>query len=114
MTRKNVDRTSMRELNRKLKTAQQRLANRQADTDSQRLLHELEIHQIELEMQNVELRDSQQCLEESRSQYVDLYDFAPVGYCTINLKGYIQEINLTAAALFEKPRKHLIGTPFQV
>ena len=94
--------------------AQQRLRARLSDTDSQRLLHELEVHQIELEMQNLELQESQERLEESRSRYVDLYDFAPVGYCTLNLKGLIQEINLTAAALLEKPREYLIGKPFYV
>src|SRR5262249_12610768 len=112
MTRKSVDTVSKRELDRKLKAAQQRLRARLSDTDSQRLFHELEVHQIELEMQNLELQESQERLEESRSRYVDLYDFAPVGYCTLNLKGLIQEINLTAATLLEKPREYLIGKPF--
>src|SRR5262245_49148004 len=114
MTRRSVNKVSKPELDRKLKAAQQRLAARPGDTDSQRLFHELEVHQIELEMQNQALRESQERLEESRSRYVDLYDFAPVGYCTINLKGVIQEINLTAAALLEKPREYLIGKPFYV
>src|SRR5262249_2165852 len=109
MTRKSVDKISKRELDWKLKTAQQRLTAGLHDTDSQRLLHELEIHQIELEMQNVELQESQQRLEESRSRYVDLYDFAPVGYCSLNLKGLILEVNLTATALLQRPREHLIG-----
>ena len=52
--------------------------------EATRLIHELRVHQIELEMQNEELRLSEARLEESRSRYADLYDFAPVGYLTLD------------------------------
>ncbi len=60
------------------------------------MLHELRVHQAELEMQNEELRRSQAELDAARERYFDLYDMAPVGYCTIDEKGYFQETNLTA------------------
>ncbi len=63
-------------------------------TDILTLIHELQVHQIELEMQNEELRKSQSALEESRNKYSDLYDFAPVGYFSFNENGLILEVKL--------------------
>ena len=76
------------------------------------LLHELQSHQIELEMQNRELREVQERLEEARDRYADLYDFAPMGYLTLEETGRILEINLTGAALLGDERANLIGKPF--
>ena len=76
------------------------------------LLHELEVHQIELEMQNQELREAQQQLEKARDEYCDLFDFAPVGYLILNEKGVINNINLTACHLFGIDRLHIKGKPF--
>lgn len=76
------------------------------------VLHDLFVHQVELEMQNRELRDAQQQLESSRARYADLYDFAPVGYLTIDASERIQEINLTGAALLGRNRADIIGKPF--
>ncbi len=78
----------------------------------QRLVHELQVHQIELELQNEELRRAQVELEDSRQKYVDLYDFAPVGYFTFDTKGLIVEVNLAGADHVGIDRRHLIGRGF--
>ncbi len=80
--------------------------------DTQQLIHELQVHQIELEAQNNELRVKQAEIEEIRNQYVNLYDFAPVGYFTFDQKGRIVEVNLTGANLLGVRRARLIGMPF--
>lgn len=76
------------------------------------LLHELQVHQIELEMQNEELRESHIALDIIRTRYFDLYDLAPVGYLTLNEYGLIQQANLTVASLFGITRSTLINQPF--
>ena len=79
---------------------------------AEELLHELQVYQIELEMQNETLRQSQIILEESRDRYVDFYDFAPTGYLTLSREGLIIEINLTGAVLLGKARKKLANRRF--
>ncbi len=77
----------------------------------QRLVHELQVHQIELEMQNEELRMGQAQLNESLAKYSDLYDFAPIGYVALNKDGLILEANLTFATQLGIERERLIDTP---
>jgi PAS domain S-box-containing protein len=79
--------------------------------DAERILHELRVHQIELEMQNEELRHAQQELDAARERYFDLYDLAPVGYFTLSGKGLILEPNLTLTILLGVARGGLVAQP---
>ncbi|MBU3949553.1 MAG: sigma 54-interacting transcriptional regulator [Proteobacteria bacterium] len=84
----------------------------QTNETAQKLLHKLEVHQIELEMQNTELRRVQEELELSRDKYSELYDFAPVGYFTFDTRGLILEANLTGCQLLGIERQLLVNKPF--
>ncbi|MBT8367429.1 MAG: PAS domain-containing protein, partial [Deltaproteobacteria bacterium] len=100
------------------KQAEERLRDKAGDVsgkdlaDAQKLIQELEVHQIELEMQYDELRSTQIKLVESRDQYHELYDFAPVGYFTLDEKALIRQVNLTGADLLGVHRIKLIDTKF--
>jgi diguanylate cyclase (GGDEF)-like protein/PAS domain S-box-containing protein len=76
------------------------------------MVHELQVHQVELEMQNDQLRAGQIEIEASRQRYFDLYDMSPLGYCTLDEAGIIIEINLTLANLLGIPRSQLLKKPF--
>jgi PAS domain S-box-containing protein len=76
--------------------------------DIQRVVHELQVHQVELEMQNLELRGARDRMETLAEKYTDLYDFAPVGYFSIDATGRILEANLSAAALLGVERSRLL------
>lgn len=77
--------------------------------EARRLLHELEVHQIELEMQNAELSQTRDELEKALANYTDLYDFAPVGYFTLDHKGVVNAVNLAGATILGVERSQLIG-----
>jgi PAS domain S-box-containing protein len=79
--------------------------------DVHKLVHDLQTHQIELELQNEELRRIQEELVESRDKYSDLYDCAPVGYLTIGEKGLILEANLTVTEMLGVERARLLNQP---
>ena len=80
----------------------------QTEADTRRLLHELQVHQIELEMQNAELHRARLEIETSLDKYTELYDFAPVGYFSIDQQGLIQEVNLTGASMLGAVRARLL------
>ncbi len=91
------------------------LSDKMSYQDTQRLVHELQVHQIELELQNEELLSVTEDLEASRDRYADLYHLFPVGYCTLDENWLILEANPAAATLLDTPQKQLRGqalTPF--
>lgn len=97
--------------------AEKRLRDRDAELaympkDINELIHELEVYQIELEMQNEELRRVQMKLIESQNQFHELYEIAPLGYFTLDEKALIRQVNLTGADLLGLPRSKLINTKF--
>jgi PAS domain S-box-containing protein len=82
------------------------------EEDSRAVLQQLALHEVELEAQNTELREAYAALDASRARYLELYDRAPVGYCTLDATGRIAELNLTAAALLGEPRDALLNRKF--
>ena len=91
------------------KNQKSKAGNPESTMDTQRLLHELQVHQVELEMQNSELQESRDRMEVLLEKYTDLYDFAPVGYLSLNEQGQILEVNLNGAALLGVGRSSLIN-----
>ncbi len=92
-----------------------------SDTDMLKLIHELEVHQIELEMQNDELllaqkhaEDEKQIAEAATEKYTELYDFAPTGYFTLSKEGKIIELNLQGSRMLGDYRQSLIGYMFSI
>lgn len=84
------------------------------ETDVKKLLHELQVHQIELEMQNEELRLANETAETALKKYTTLYDFAPMGYYTLDVDGRIVELNFTGAELLGDKHFSLIDSNFKV
>jgi hypothetical protein len=99
--------------------AEQRLRERRPDDvrrsarDLDRLVHELEVHQVELELQNEELLRSREEIEGAAREYAELYDFAPVGFFTLDDEGTIQRTNITGATLLGVERSQLVGGRFE-
>lgn len=98
----------------KLVEKSKRTGNPILETDVKRLLHELQVHQIELEMQNDELRRANEIAETALRKFTLLYDFAPFGYYTLNHDGNILDLNFTGAEILGEKRFSLINTNFKL
>ncbi len=83
-----------------------------SQTELLNLIHELEVHQIELELQNEELMKARSSAQEVAEKYLELYDFAPIGYLTLSKEGEILEINLAASQMLGKDRINLRNNQF--
>jgi PAS domain-containing protein len=94
--------------------AEGRLKNQRPETENPRLFHELQVHQIELEMQNEELRNSQAEVEKLKDRYYDFYDFSPVGFVSLEQSGTIIQINLAGARLLGSERARLAGSRLEL
>jgi PAS domain S-box-containing protein len=119
MARRETTRPSQADLVALRRLAEERVAQTKARAasprggeDVQRLLHELEVHQIELEMQNEELRASRLEVELTVARYTELYDFAPIGYVQLARDGSVCSMNLAAASLLGIERRTAQGLPF--
>ena len=86
-------------------------SGQQSQADTEPVFHELQVHQVELEMQNAELQEARHRTETLLEKYTDLYDFAPTGYFSLDEQGRIVEANLTGAALLGVERSRLINRP---
>ena len=98
------------EVQLQVKTAKLHLPRTNEET--QRLVHELEVHKIELELQNAELLQDRDEMEKALDKYADLFDFAPIGYFTLGRDGAISAVNLAGAGLLDIERPHLLGQRF--
>jgi len=105
-------RLSKRQLSQRLDTLLGKSTSELDIGEAQYVLQELHVHQIELEIKIHELGEAQERLEKARDQYAELYDFSPVGYLTLDRKGIIRNINLTAAIMLGAERAQLEGLPF--
>ena len=93
-----------------LKSRQMGLTTQKTESESLKLIHELEVHQIELEIQNEELTQSKISAAESAEKYIELYDSSPVGYLSLLKEGTIVEINLCGAQMLGKERMNLMNS----
>jgi len=97
-----------------LKQKQKKMVKPVIETDSLKLLHELQVHQIELEMQNEELCQANEKAETALKKYTMLYDFAPMGYYTLDSDGSICDLNFTGAELLGEKRFSLVNANFKL
>jgi PAS domain-containing protein len=118
MSDKKLDFTNARILRVK---AEEKLKERQKnngfailETDLKRLMHELQVHQIELEMQNEELQEAYETSEAALKKYTILYDFAPMGYFTLDSDGSICDLNFTGAEILGDRRISLVNSNFKL
>jgi PAS domain-containing protein len=97
-----------------LKKTQRKIDKPLLESDVKKLLHELQVHQIELEMQNEELREAYETAETALKNYTMLYDFAPMGYFTLDSEGRICELNFTGAEILGDKRFSLLNSNFKL
>jgi PAS domain-containing protein len=97
-----------------LKSKQKNESSTQKEQDIAKLLHELQVHQIELEMQNEELREANEATELALKKYTMLYDLAPMGYFTLDQNGNISELNFTGAEMLGERRFSLVNNNFKL
>jgi PAS domain S-box-containing protein len=103
----------MKSTKKEIKKTEPKSKNQSAEIeDVKRLIHLLQVNQIELEHQNQELRIVHEELEVSRNKYVNLFDFSPIPYFTLNMDGIIKEVNLIACKMFGIDRNKLVGKRF--
>ena len=98
----------------KLKELQKKISKKLLESDTKKLLHELQVHQIELEMQNEELKEAYETAERALKKYTMLYDFAPMGYFTLDSDGTISDLNFTGADLLGEKRFTLVNHNFKL
>jgi len=84
------------------------------EADVKKLVHELQVHQIELEMQNEELRQAYETTEQALKKYTLLYDYSPMGYFTLDEDGVIHDLNFSAAEMLQEKRFSLINVNFKL
>lgn len=116
LMKKQTEKSDSKKVKKKTKPAKVKskepVQSREKFADVQRLVQLLQVHQTELEHQNIELRIAQEELEVSRNKYVNLFDFSPTPYFTLNKDGIITEVNLSASKMFGFDRNKLIGKRF--
>jgi PAS domain-containing protein len=114
MKKQENDQSETKELRQKaeVELMSRKLSNITEDVDNLKLMHELQVHKIELEMQNEELVKAREQAESAMEKYVDLYDFAPSGYLTLSEEREITDLNFSAATMLGKDRSHLKNTRF--
>ncbi|MDF1560151.1 MAG: hypothetical protein P1P83_08075 [Bacteroidales bacterium] len=98
----------------KLKQKRKKIPSEIQEADAKKLLHELQVHQIELEMQNEELRQANAIAEEALRRYTMLYDFAPMGYFILESDGSIADLNFTGAEILGDKRFSLLNSNFKL
>ena len=108
------DQMLRRKAEEQLKLKQNKVDKPVLETDAKKLLHELQVHQIELEMQNEELRQAYEIAETALKKYTLLYDFAPMGYFTLDGDGSISELNFTGAEMLDDKRFALVNSNFKL
>jgi len=97
-----------------LKTKQTKIGRFDTELDAKKILHELQVHQIELEMQNEELREANATTELALKRYTMLYDLAPMGFFTLESDGTINELNFKASEILGERHFSVLNTNFKL